>query len=213
MLYEFRVIGLTIAVLTICGDGQARQSDITKRDERQAVIVTTPEIAAVYKALVSLDEHERNALFRSLSSEAKAALWKTQLSIFLAEQGTLTSDQRAVVSEIARQIEPSLYDRDFTSGVSGISSLVAPKYVEIDQLTRRAAEIFTPDLLDRVLYRLGPSPDEHLARSHGWRFQVNDLCDCSTTYTTCSLCQGGGCTKTQSGCGPMKLNGCNGLCQ
>src|ERR1043165_4315465 len=79
MLYEFRVIGLTIAVLTICGDGQARQSDITKRDERQAVIVTTPEIAAVYKALVSLDEHERNALFRSLSSEAKAALWKTQI--------------------------------------------------------------------------------------------------------------------------------------
>ncbi|HEU4888580.1 MAG TPA: bacteriocin fulvocin C-related protein [Thermoanaerobaculia bacterium] len=170
---------------------------------------TTPEVAAVYKALSALDGRERKALFQALTSEAKAGIWKMHLEVFLVEHDDLTADQRALVSQMAGLVRPSLYDAPGAAGIFAVNSVTSTD--EIDPLIARASMIFSPGTVDSLLYRLGPPADGRTRATRRWRIQTNSMCDCSTVYPECD-CDGGGCIKWK-GCGPMQLDGCNGLCQ
>jgi len=208
MRYGVRLVVAACLVFS-CLQAQPQQRDLDKRDAQEKLVFTTPEVASVYKALSVLDGRERKALFQALTSEAKAGIWKMHLDVFLAEHDDLTADQRTLVSLLAGVVRPSHYDAPGAAGIFAVSS--AASTGEIEPLIARASMIFPPDTVDSLLYRLGPPLDGRNRTPRRWRIQTNSMCDCSTVYPECD-CDGGGCIKWK-GCGPMQLDGCNGLCQ
>lgn len=125
--------------------------------------------------------------------------------MYIADHPAMTPEQRSLLFELAGHLTPALY-----SGELSAEQMI--DNVEVDRLHNRAAEIFSPDEMDAIFFRLGGDRTVQ----HRWQLAVTSDCECVFSsdcfdQQTC-VTQGKTCTRIH-GCGPDLTKACTGLCQ
>jgi hypothetical protein len=171
----------------------------------------------VFKAMSQLEPGERKDLLRTLSPEMKAAMWQLNIRIFLATHDELAADQRSVLTEIASLLTADLYaDQTNLLKVTELQ----PVRERLAALNDRAMMLFAPNVITDVLLSLGQLSVDREPGTKGLHAKTDSLflgCDCNASTVGIEDCTGGpcvrgNCVKSQDGCGPEGIYGCNGLC-
>ncbi len=168
-------------------------------------LVASADVVAAYNALSTLEPGQRKELYSALTADVRAELWRLQHQMYLADHPELTAEQRSLLYELAPHLTPELYSGQW-KGTQMVDR------VEVDRLHQRAAEIFSPDEMSAIFFRLG---GDHAAQ-HRWQLRATFECYCAAN----SDCEGGlhcltqvhGCTRTPNGCGPDLTKACTGFC-
>lgn len=200
------------AFLSIAGYGQVSAPSVT-------------DASRMYGIISAVSPSDRRVVFRNLSPELKAALWKIHLSQFL-EAPSLSIPQRQLVQAAMALCIPAVYE----NGVDPNRENVSEPLARIEQSIRN---LFPPDVAANVFAMLGPPPTTddpstprvmiRTSSSIGTIRRVVPLddvpdCECSRVSDYCStwggnaICIGGPCNQV-SGCGTFWGYKCTGLCQ
>jgi hypothetical protein len=166
-------------------------------------LVAGADVVAAYNALTALEPSQRKALYSALSNDVRAGLARLQHQMYLADHPALTADQRAVLNGLIATLTPEMY-----APASPSATQIAGR-AEMERLHQRAAELFTPDEMGQIFFRLGGDP----AASHNWRVTVEADCDCAADDECGGLtCIFRGCTIIPHACGPDFAYACSGHC-
>lgn len=162
-------------------------------------------IEDLYRAVSSRDGWN---VYKNLNAQEKADLWTLHLRRALKELPDLTERQRAVIYQALGLL---------TSGImEGLSDadVDRPRRASLDELERRAKEVFDPQTGKALFAQLGSGI---LLDGEVWSFI--DPCKCSTDSDWCDwitnpnpYCQEVLCEEQQSGCGTLWLYPCDGIC-
>ena len=198
---------------------------------------TEAEILKQYYDISALPIKSRKAAFRSVSPNDKSNLWRTHLALFLVKRGDLSEWQRQVILSAISIATPDYFavrssDPAWETKVREpsrqLEQQIASAFVLED-----AAKIFATLGDDAVVAKSGASvllkninyntlnDSRFYKRWTTTRLSEQDMmleqsCSCSTGSDYCpiwSSCNGGGCSSTESGCGTLWSNPCNGACK
>lgn len=165
-----------------------------------------------YDVLRSFNRSDVKVQFAALTPQLQADVWTVHLTRVIAEHPELTPDQRGVLFEALGLIASGAFEADRNDPEWNARVREPLAHIEA-----RARLLLSPELVMVALYDL--DRDAALSRLERRRFRIgtNETCHCNTTGTDCSpnvpcVREFPRCTLAQ-GCGPMYLDGCNGLCQ
>lgn len=170
------------------------------------------EVEATYETLRSFTSRDVRAEFAKLPPATQGDVWTVHLLRVIAAHPELTHEQRGVLFEALGLIASGAFEADRNS----------PDWNErvrepLTQIEKRARVLLAPELVQKALFDLSPIASLERAQRRPSKVTTNETCHCNTTGTDCSpsvpcVRTFPRCTLAQ-GCGPMYLDGCNGLCQ
>nr|MDQ3283844.1 bacteriocin fulvocin C-related protein [Acidobacteriota bacterium] len=140
------------------------------RTPQPVTLIAPPDVVAAYDALSALAPAQRKALYSGLTTEVRAGLWKLQHQMYLADHPELSTEQRAVLNGVIRQLTPQVYLPPSLGGA------LSADRAELERLHQQAAEIFSPDEMNGIFFQLG---GDRGAR-HNWQLATEAACDCSS---------------------------------
>jgi hypothetical protein len=183
----------------------------------------------VYRIVSTQALSERRIVFRSVTAEMKAALWRVHLRHFLDSHPNLPEAQRAVVAQFVTAIGADLYrprtDDPYWEAMIG---------VPFARMQQSASAILPPDVYHEALGVLGPPEDpEPFAQTLGkvrsprnapFKLQESCVgcggpppeCECNMGEDWCGwgrFCFGDNCQSDDWGCGNAWQRPCNGMCR
>jgi hypothetical protein len=198
---------------------------------------TEADILKQYYDISALPIKLRKAAFRNVSASDKSALWRTHLALFFVKRGDLNEWQREIILSAISVATP-----DYFAVTPGDPAWKTKVREPSRQLEQQIANAFGLEDAAKIFATLGDDAEvaksgasvlfkniNYNTRSHSgsyrqWttiRLREQDLmlersCSCSTESDYCSIwssCNGGGCSSTESGCGTLWTNPCNGACR
>lgn len=200
-------IALATPAFTVSGPTPAANCETLIKWARMQYANRPPTLAQ----LATFDRPHRLAIFTAIAPEARAALWRAQLTEFSA-RAELTNAQRAFVEEVLSATTPAIYAEDS-----------ATRHERGRHYAGRAAQLFPARAQLAAFYDLGstaiaaqpaPSLIERLSPSFVAAAQY-PYCQCSieSPWQECGgvPCVGAAC-QGWNGCGWEGWYGCNGNC-
>lgn len=170
------------------------------------------EVESTYETLRTFNGRDVKAQFAKLSPAMQGDVWTLHLLRVMAAHPELTHEQRGVLFEALGLIASGAFEADRNS----------PEWNQrvrepLAQIEKRARALLSPELVQVALFDLSPVASLERLQRRPSKFVTNETCHCNTTGTDCSpsvpcVRTFPRCTLAQ-GCGPMYLDGCNGLCQ
>lgn len=173
---------------------------------------TLTDVQSKYEALQALSVRDVKDAFTQLTPQVRGDIWTLHLLRVIGDHPELTHEQRGVLFEALGLIASGAFEMD-ASDPEWTTRVREP----LQQIEKRAALLLPADLVRVALY--GLTRDAAQTRVGPGRFGIrtNETCHCQIGGTDCYpsvACERNfpRCTLT-IGCGPMYLDGCNGLCQ
>lgn len=200
---------------------------------------TEAEILKQYYDISSLPIKARKAAFRNVSPNDKSELWRTHLALILVKRDELNEWQRQIILSALFMATPDYFavrssDPEWKTKVREPSRQLEQQIANAFAL-QDAAKIFATLGDDAEIAKRGASvllksinynTTSYPSSYRQWTtsrigqqdqdFMLEQTCSCSTQSDYCSIwssCNGGGCTSTESGCGTLWNNPCNGACR
>jgi hypothetical protein len=142
----------------------------------------------------------RRAIYGTLTSAQRVAVWREHLESFLSSHEALSPHKQLFVILVMERLDVLLNPDDRDSKA-------------LRELQARATEVLGPDLSLRVMANLGPIQTSVFGVSPSG--EAGGLfCSCSSVSDTCpNKCHKGGCIPVQGGCGMFWLFSCDGYCE
>lgn len=183
----------------------------------------TGDAATVYRIIASQKVSDRRVLFRSMSPEMKAALWRVHLQEFLAANTALSNEEQTVIRQFIPELTavyfgPHTDDPAWEAGVA------------IARMQQSASAILPPAVYRAAFGVLGPapqSPDEEVIEPLTTALRTRRIqnencigcsgapdCECNLGQDLCIFgkCSLDNCKGESIGCGPWWNWPCNGMC-
>ena len=186
----------------------ARAFEIFSKTEATEILAT---LGGGEKELVLLKKYadvsrlplpQRRSLFRSSTSEEKCYLWRTHITLYLANHPDLKKAQGEFILQTLELTKIDLFE---VANSDPNWKVKVEKPLQL--LFEHALEVFSKKEARELFAQLGNNTSSpNLA--HSKPAQIPD-CECSYIVDTCSTkCFGNGCTQAESGCGPFWLLAC-----
>ena len=186
-------------------------------------VASAAEIGAahLYNVIVALTVTDRKVVFRGLSADMKAAVWRAHLDNFKATHA-ISPAQAQLISAIQNFLTPELFTIRKTD-----PSWEAQVHVPLKLLEDSARTLFAPDMLAAAFAQIGPD-DVSVSSSSvpaatslrpvsGPIAQMVSECTCSEVSDQCWLgtCGGAICWRNEDdwGCGFMWNYKCDSKCR
>jgi hypothetical protein len=210
--------GVVVMLIFAAVDGQADPRPRTKTDEAEIV----------YAALASQPIAERKAIYRNLSAEMKAALWRAHFKHFLESHPELSVAQRGVIGQALE-----LFTTDTFATPPDSRNWQSDVHEPMVRLEESARLLFDPQTARRAFALLGPdyataTGSEDVAAIHSdmstrtaralpkaaLRAGNTPECSCSQGSDWCffSSCVGSICYMVTSSCGFGWQYDCTAAC-
>ena len=199
---------------------------------------TEDDILKMYYDISALPLKKRKASFRNASSRDKSDLWRTHLALFLIKRSELSARQTDIILSAMSLATPEHFevpssDPDWKTKVraplraleeqigSAFSLEEASKIFgtlgDDAELAKSNALVLLRSINYKPLSDYGPVNQWTNSRFRGQEMELErSSCGCSTESDYCpiwSICNGGNCSQTQSGCGTFWSHPCNGACR
>ena len=168
--YTVVLIAIVVVTFSVFGQTAPAQGDVTQ-------ISAAPDVAAAYNALAPLTRGERKAFVNGLSPATRAALWKLNAQIVVAEHPELTADQRQAVDELTDSLRPELFNIHARNRDDELDTLGAK--ADRDNAAQRARALLPAEVFNAIVYRIGPAFVPTTPTHTKWRIVTNDWCDCN----------------------------------
>ncbi|HKO58929.1 MAG TPA: bacteriocin fulvocin C-related protein [Thermoanaerobaculia bacterium] len=187
------------------------------------------DVELVYRIVSAQTVSERRVVFRSVTPEMKAALWRAHVRHFLNSHPELSEAQRGVIAQFIAVIVPDLYRQ--RPDDAEWQALIGLPFARMQQ---SASAILTPDLYREALATLGPAETDAApaaqaaakaatSRKAPLKTQPDYCvgcwnapdCECNMGDNWCGwgqTCAGDNCKSDSWGCGTMWQSICNGMC-
>jgi len=184
----------------------------------------------LYRIVSSRPVAERRVVFRNVTPETKAAVWRVHVRHFLDSHPALSEAQRKVLVQFLTLINADLY-RTLPDDPEWEAQVALP----FARMQDSAAAILTPDQYREALTVLGPLPDPALpsalpitsglllSRAHLGAIEADYCVGCYVPDCECNLgdnwclwgqtCFGDNCKSDSWGCGTVWQKVCNGMCR
>jgi hypothetical protein len=205
-----------IMVVSLTTTAEASSSHSVLRNNPADVMITYARIASASPA-------ERRNLFVEASPSMKADLWLIHLENFVTDHDDLTPGQRSVIFEAVGMVASGLFEEPDPGRLSERFA----KPFELMQAHARAE--FPKALLIAAFATLGPTNNTApkpsrpglLPRVNGLPLEppecgchwANDFCDSITNPDHTCILWGYNCKETNSGCGWLYYQSCDGFCE
>lgn len=184
----------------------------------------------VYRIISSRAVAERRAVFRNVTPEMKAALWRVHVRHFLNSHPALSEVQRNVIAQFLTLINGDLY-RPLPDDPQWEAQIGLP----VTRMQESASSVLAPEQYREALTMLGPLPDP--ASPDSLTFAAAALsnerragtiqpdycvgcyapdCECNLGDNWCAwgqTCFGDNCKSDSWGCGTVWQKICNGMCR
>lgn len=175
----------------------------------------------VYRMLSSRSLSERRVVFRNVTPEMRAALWRVHVRHFLDSHPELTPAQHTVIAQFLTLFSAELY-RAHTDDPEWDAMFGVP----FERMKESASAILTHELFHEALDVLGPLPAESAPALTGVRTASMHLepdfcvgcyapdCECNLGSDWCfgGTCSADNCKGDSWGCGTGWQKPCNGMC-
>jgi len=216
-MLKFAAICLVSLTLTSTAVAQGEQA--TYRDAE-----------VMYRVVSAQTVRARRVVFRSVTSEMKAALWRVHVRHFLDSHLELSLVQRNVVTQFLTLITAELYqprpdDPEWEAQIG----------VPFARMEQSASAVLSPELYREAFAVLGPLPDPDsdsdaqivstaaMLRRSPSTLQPDYCVGCYAPDCECNLgdnwcfwgqsCFGDNCKSDSWGCGTVWQKICNGMCR
>jgi hypothetical protein len=186
------------------------------------MIASGAEVSAarLYNLIATLPAMDRKVVFRGLSADMKAAVWREHLDNFTATH-ELSAAQAQLIGAAQNFLTVDVFATPKTD-----PDWEAQVHVPLKMLEDSARNVFDPDLLAEAFGQLGPedssassastSTATGLRRSGPIALLVSE-CTCSDVSDMCvnATCGGGICYRSEGdyGCGFMWNYECDSMCR
>jgi hypothetical protein len=211
---------MSLTVLAILVANVAAAATPIFTNVRPQTVDSGAELAAgrLYVVIAALPATDRKVVFRGLSSEMKAAVWREHLNKFAATHA-VSAAQAQIISAVRTFVTPDV----FAIGKSD-PAWESQVHLPLKMLEDSARNVFTPDVLAAAFGQLGPedlsvsssSTSTATGLKHPIAQQVSD-CTCSVTSDECwfGTCGGSICYRSDGdyGCGFMWRYACDAKCE
>ncbi|MBV8543741.1 MAG: bacteriocin fulvocin C-related protein [Acidobacteria bacterium] len=220
---KMRFVRIIAAVLAALGPGIVFAAKPQVTPSAPPAVASAGEIGAarLYSVIAALTVTDRKAVFRGLSPDVKAAVWRVHLDNFKATHA-ISPAQVQLIGAIQSFLTPDLFAIPKTD--PGWETQV---HVPLKMLEDSARTLFPPDMLAAAFAQIGPddlsvsssslSTAASLRPVSGPIAQMVPECTCSEVSDQCWLgtCGGAICYRSEddSGCGFMWQYRCDSKCR
>lgn len=173
--------------------------------------VNATAVASAYQAISALDLAGQKAMFATLPSEMKGAIWRHQFAAYDAAHPELTAEQHRVIANSMFLIATGLYDAVYPDGRYALTA-------EIESMAAATRAAFSPQIAAAVFGHLGIPEAGAPAPSPNSGPYAYD-CSCNIVYDFCNFGTGSSfcgrfprCNTSSWGCGWAFAQACNGTC-